>query len=425
MAIGLTSASRRIAEERRRNLGSISTGYFRTEFLGSFRSMTWKIPLFDLSVDENEIEAVARVLRSKWISMGDLTRQFETQFARMHDAKHAIAVSNGTAALHLALKGLGIKEGDEVICPSLTFVATANAILYVGARPVFADITSKDDLTISCEGIVEKITKKTKALVVVHYGGWPCEMEGILEIAKNHGLKVIEDAAHAPLAQYQNTKVGTLGEVGCFSFFSNKNMTTAEGGMMTTNNDETAERLRLMRSHGMTAISFDRFAGHASSYDVIDLGFNYRLDDIRSSIGLTQLNKVASFNKAREELTRLYRDNLEDVRELIVPFSHHMEAGSERLGSFHIFPVLIEGNGSRRDKIKEGLAAKGVQTSVHYQPVHLFRIYREGFGYKPGDLPLTEWVGNHEITLPLYPGMTSQDITYVTDSLKECLIAET
>ena len=385
--------------------------------------MTWRIPLFDLSVDEDEVQAVARVLRSKWISMGDLTRQFETQFAQMHDAKHAIAVCNGTAALHLALKVLGIKEGDEVICPSLTFVATANAILYVGARPVFAEITSKYDLTISCDDIEEKVTEKTKALVVVHYGGWPCEMERILEIVKKHGLTVIEDAAHAPLAQYRNTKVGTLGDVGCFSFFSNKNMTTAEGGMMTTNNDEIAERLRLMRSHGMTAISFDRFAGHASSYDVIDLGFNYRLDDIRSSIGLTQLKKVASFNKAREELTKLYRDKLRDAKELIVPFGDHMEAGSERLSSFHIFPVLISANRLKRDTVKERLAAKGVQTSVHYQPVHLFRIYRERFGCKRGDLPLTEWVADHEITLPLYPGMTEDDVTYVTDSLKECLVA--
>ena len=200
-------------------------------------------------------------------------------------------------------------------------------------------------------------------------------------------------------------------------------MTTAEGGMITTNNDEIAERLRLMRSHGMTAISFDRFAGHASTYDVIDLGFNYRLDDIRSSIGLTQLKKVASFNKAREELTKLYRNKLRDAKELIVPFSDCMEAGSKRFSSFHIFPVLIDTNGSTRDMIREGLAEKGIQTSVHYQPVHLFRIYRERFAYKPGDLPLTEWVANHEITLPLYPGMTEADITYVTDSVKECLMA--
>jgi dTDP-4-amino-4,6-dideoxygalactose transaminase len=291
----------------------------------------------------------------------------------------------------------------------------------VGARPVFAEVTSRDDLTIAPEDIEEKISEKTKALIVVHYGGWPCDMEKILGIVKRHDLKLIEDAAHAPLAEYQSKKIGTFGDVGCFSFFSNKNMTTAEGGMITTNIDEIAERLRLIRSHGMTAISFDRFEGHASTYDVIDLGFNYRLDDIRSSIGLVQVKKVASFNEARRELTELYVNELSGVDELIIPFSDDMEAGSERLSSFHIFPVLINGDQKKRDNIREQLTAKGIQTSIHYQPVHLFRIYRDRFGYKPGDLPLTEWVANSEITLPLYPAMTEEDVTYVTDSLKECL----
>ena len=383
--------------------------------------MSWKVPVFDLSVDENEVQAVAGVLRSKWISMGEATHQLETEFAQMHNTKHAVAVCNGTAALHLALRVLGIKEGDEVICPSLTFVATSNSILYVGASPVFAEIASNRDLTISCEDIEDKITENTKALIVVHYGGWPCQMERILEIAKREELKLIEDAAHAPLAECHNKKVGNFGDVGCFSFFSNKNMTTAEGGMLTTNKDEIAERLRLLRSHGMTAISFDRFAGHASNYDVVDLGFNYRLDDIRSSIGLVQLKKVGSFNEARRQLTELYVNKLKGIDELIIPFRELIENRSERVGSFHIFPVLLNTNDLTQDAVRERLAEKGIQTSVHYQPVHLFRIYRERFGYKPGDLPLTEWVANHELSLPLYPGMTEKDVTYVTDSLKGCL----
>ena len=383
--------------------------------------MSWKVPVFDLSVDENEVQAVAGVLRSKWISMGEATHQLETEFAQMHNTKHAVAVCNGTAALHLALKVLGIQEGDEVICPSLTFVATSNSILYVGASPVFAEIASKRDLTISCEDIEEKITENTKALIVVHYGGWPCQMQRILEIAKKEELKLIEDAAHAPLAECHNKKAGNFGDVGCFSFFSNKNMTTAEGGMLTTNNDEIAERLRLLRSHGMTAISFDRFAGHASNYDVVDLGFNYRLDDMRSSIGLVQLKKVGSFNEARRQLTELYVNKLKGIDELIIPFRELIENRSERVGSFHIFPVLLNTNDLTQDTVRERLAEKGIQTSIHYQPVHLFRIYRERFGYKPGDLPHTEWVANHELSLPLYPGMTPEDINYVADSLKECL----
>ena len=383
--------------------------------------MSWKVPLFDLSIGEEEVQAVSEVLRSRWISIGDVTRQFETEFAQKHGSKHAIAVCNCTAALHLALRAIGIKEGDEVICPSLTFVATANPILYVGASPVFAEVTSRGDLTISCKDIEEKITEKTRALVVVHYGGWPCDMERIMQIAKSHGLGVIEDAAHASFAEYGKTKVGNFGDVGCFSFFSNKNMTTAEGGMLTTNDDEIAERLCLMRSHGMTATSIDRFEGHAANYDVVDLGFNYRLDDIRSSIGLVQLKKIVSFNRTRKRLTELYLSKLRDIDGVIIPFRDLMENGSERLSSFHIFPVLITANELKRDTVREQLTAKGVQTSIHYQPVHLFRIYRERLGYKRGDLPLTEWVADHQLTLPLYPRMSKEDLTYVTDSLTECL----
>lgn len=385
--------------------------------------MNWKVPLFDLSIGKEENEAVGKVIHSKWISMGEVTKEFEREFSNRHGAKHGIAVCNCTAALHLALKAIGIGKGDEVICPSLTFVATANPILYVGARPVFAEITSADDLTISPEDVKVKITDKTKAILVVHYGGWPCDMDRILDIARKHDLKVIEDAAHAPLAEYKGKKVGTFGDVGCFSFFSNKNMTTAEGGMVVTNDDVLSEKIRLMRSHGMTAISFDRVKGHASSYDVVELGYNYRIDDIRSSIGLIQLKKVASFNKTRKRLTELYLSNLRDIDDVIVPFRDFMEGGSERLSSYHIFPVLIKGSEKRRDNIREQLDTKGVQTSIHYQPVHLFRIYKERFGYKREDLPLTEWVASNEITLPLYPGMTEKDLTYVTDILKECLIA--
>lgn len=385
--------------------------------------MNWKVPLFDLSIGKEENEAVGKVIHSKWISMGEVTKEFEREFSNRHGAKHGIAVCNCTAALHLALKAIGIGKGDEVICPSLTFVATANPILYVGARPVFAEITSADDLTISPEDVKVKITDKTKAILVVHYGGWPCDMDRILDIARKHDLKVIEDAAHAPLAEYKGKKVGTFGDVGCFSFFSNKNMTTAEGGMVVTNDDVLSEKIRLMRSHGMTAISFDRVKGHASSYDVVELGYNYRIDDIRSSIGLIQLKKVASFNKTRKRLTELYRSNLRDIDDVIVPFRDFMEGGSERLSSYHIFPVLIKGSEKRRDNIREQLDTKGVQTSIHYQPVHLFRIYKERFGYKREDLPLTEWVASNEITLPLYPGMTEKDLTYITDILKECLIA--
>lgn len=384
--------------------------------------MPWKVPLFDLSIDEEEVQTVQNVLRSKWISMGSITVEFEDEFAKRHGVRHAIAVTNCTAALHLALKALGIKEGEEVICPSLTFVATANSILYVGAKPIFAEVISRDDLTVSPEDIEKRITHKTRAIIVVHYGGYPCEMDKIVDIANKYNLKVVEDCAHAPLAEYKGKKVGTWGNIGCFSFFSNKNMTTAEGGIISTNDDDIAERVRLMRSHGMTALSFDKFNGHAVGYDVVELGYNYRIDDIRSSIGLIQLNKLEYFNARRRELIKLYTEHLLNIEEIIVPFKQLIDA-RDILSSFHIFPILVGNSKIKRDFVREGLSKKGVQTSVHYQPVHLFKIYMERFGCRKGYLPLTEWTANREITLPLYPSMGEEEVLYVIESLKHIFVS--
>jgi dTDP-4-amino-4,6-dideoxygalactose transaminase len=254
--------------------------------------MEYKIPLFDLNFDEAEERAVVDTLRSKWISTGPKTAEFESKFASMLNVPHAVALANCTVALHLAMKLVGIHAGDEVICPSLTFVATANAIRYVDAVPVFADITSYEDLTIDPLDIEKKISKKTKAIVVMHYGGFACDMDRIMAIAKKHELKVIEDACHGPMSEYKGKKLGTIGDIGCFSFFSNKNISTGEGGMLVTNNSEYFERAKLLRSHGMTSLSYERAKGHSTSYDVVDLGYNYRMDDIRASIGITQLDKL-------------------------------------------------------------------------------------------------------------------------------------
>jgi dTDP-4-amino-4,6-dideoxygalactose transaminase len=382
--------------------------------------LPWKVPLFDLSIGEEEVQAVQNVLRSKWISMGSVTKEFEDEFTKRHGVRHAIAVTNCTAALHLALKALGIGEGDEVICPSLTFVATANSILYAGAKPVFAEVISREDLTVSPEDIERKITDKTKAIIVVHYGGYPCEMDKIVDIANKYNLKIIEDCAHSPLAEYKGKKVGAWGDIGCFSFFSNKNMTTAEGGIITTNDDDIAEKVILMRSHGMTALSFDKFKGHAVGYDVVELGYNYRIDDIRSSIGIVQLNKLESFNARRRELIKLYIESLLGIEEIIVPFRHLTDA-RDILSSFHIFPILVNTSKIKQGFVREELGKKGIQTSVHYQPVHLFKIYRERFGYRKGYLPLTEWTADHEITLPLYPSMGEREVLYVVESLKDIL----
>ena len=283
--------------------------------------MEYKIPLFDLSFDEAEEEAVIRTIRSKWISTGPRTSEFEKLFADMLHVNHAIALSNCTVSLHMALLLAGIKPGDEVICPSLTFVATANAVRYLGAKPVFADIRSYTDLTIDPEDIAAKVTDKTKAIIPMHYGGFGCDMESIKRIAEQAGLKIIEDACHGPLSEYQGRKLGTFGEFGCFSFFSNKNISTGEGGMLVTNNKELYEKARLIRSHGMTSLSFDRSKGHTTDYDVIELGYNYRMDDIRSSIGIVQLKKLEKDLLRRAELRQYYEKSLKNIENIIVPLN--------------------------------------------------------------------------------------------------------
>ena len=374
--------------------------------------MEWKIPLSDIDLDDDEIEAVTKVLKSKWLSMGPVTQKFEKEFADYLGVKHAFGVSSGTAALHIALKALGIEEGDEVIVPSLTFVATANSVLYCGAKPIFADITSLNNFNISPDDILEKITNKTKAITVVHYGGYPCDMDAIMEIAKAHNLKVIEDAAHAPGAEYKGKKCGTIGDVGCFSFFANKNLVTGEGGMIVTNDDALAERIRIMRSHGMTTLTWDRHKGHAHSYDVVDMGFNYRINEMASAIGLVQLRRLDGNNEKRREIVEEYKKRLEKISGISVPFKNYKEKPS-----YHIFPILLAEDISRNefiDKLKE----KGIQTSIHYPPIHLFTYYRKKFGFEEGMLPKTEFVGEHEVTLPLHPLMNVENVEYIINHIR-------
>jgi dTDP-4-amino-4,6-dideoxygalactose transaminase len=377
--------------------------------------MELKIFLSDIDLRNEEIEAVTDVLTSKWLTMGEVTQRFEAAFAEYLGVKHAFAVTNGTAALHIAHQIIGVKEGDEVICPSLTFVATSNSILYTGGIPVFADVKGLDDLNVSPERIREKITDKTKAITVVHYGGYPCEMDTIMEIARSHHLRIIEDAAHAPGAEYKGKKLGTIGDIGCFSFFSNKNMTTGEGGMVVTNNDEFAERIRLIRSHGMTSLTLDRHKGHAYSYDVLGLGYNYRIDEIRAAIGIEQLKRLNKNNLARKEIVGSYRNMLQDIEGIDVPFCEHPSESS-----YHILPILLK-SGFNRKNFQESLKSKGIQTSMHYPPIHLFSFYKEKFGYKKGLLPITEEIGKREVTFPLYPQLDQQSVKYIVDEIKNIL----
>jgi len=375
--------------------------------------MSYKIPLFDLNFDEKEEQAVLETIQSKWISTGPKTAAFEERFASMLNAKHAVALSNCTVSLHLALKLAGVQAGDEVICTSLTFVDKVNSISYVDAVPVFADVTSYENPTIDPEDIRRKITSKTKAIMVMHYGGFACDMDKIMQIARENNLKVIEDACHGPLSEYKGKKLGTIGDVGCFSFFSNKNISTGEGGMLITNNDEYASRTKLLRSHGMTTMSYERAKGHSTAYDVVELGYNYRMDDIHSSIGLVQLDKIETDLNKRTEVRKLYVKLLSEIPGIIITFRDYTEFSSN-----YILPIVLkDGNAEKRDQIRAALAEAGIQTSMHYPAVHRFSIYKEFYS----ELPVTDYLVNNLITLPMYSKLTGEQVHYICNTLKKLL----
>ncbi len=377
--------------------------------------MNWRIPLADVDVGPEEVEAVAQVLQSRWLTMGEVTARFERAFAEYVGARHAIAVANATAALHLANLALGVGPGDEVIVPSLTFVATANAVRYTGATPVFADVTSEDDLGICPAAVEAAITPATRAITVMHYGGYLCDMAAIGALAHRHGLAVVEDAAHAPGAEVAGQKAGTFGDVGCFSFFGNKNLVTGEGGMVVTNRDDLAERIRTMRSHGMTSLTWDRHRGHAHSYDVVALGYNYRLDEMRSALGLAQLAKVERNNARRREISAWYRTRLGELEGLSLPYRDQRGTPAA-----HLFPVVLAAELDRGQFIA-AMKAQGVQTSIHYPPVHQFTFYRREA--QPISLPISESLGAREVTLPLYPQMTREDVDTVAEAVSGALAA--
>ena len=370
--------------------------------------MSFNIPLFKLNFDEREKTAIIDTIESTWISMGPKTEEFEEKFAQALGANHALGLSNCTVSLHLAFDALGIQEGDEVICPSLTFVATVNSIKYVGATPVFADIESTLRPVICPEDIKKKITSKTKAIVVMHMAGFPCDMNAIMELARKHNLKVVEDSCHAPLSEYQGKKLGTIGDIGCFSFFSNKNMSTGEGGMLITNKKEIYEQVKLMRSHGMTTMSYERSKGHSSGYDVIRPGYNFRIDDMRSSLGIIQLEKLPADLKRRETVRSKYEKELSTIQDIQIPFRAPTEFSSN-----YVFPILVK-EASQRDSLRKYLSDHGIQTSLHYPPVHLFSQYYD----EKNHLPNTEAYANSTVTLPMFADLKEDEIQYIAQQIK-------
>lgn len=375
--------------------------------------MEYNIPLFKLNFDEKEIDAVSKTIRSQWISTGPKCEELEKLFQDMLNVKYAVSLTNCTAALHLACILCDIKEGDEVLCPSLTFAASVNCIRYVGATPVFCDVVGPDHLNIDPIEIEKNITKNTKAIIVVHMAGFPAKMDEIVTIANKYNLKVIEDACHGPLSEYKGKKLGTIGDIGCFSFFSNKNISTGEGGMLVTNNEEMAKKARLLRSHGMTTMSYQRATGHATSYDILELGYNYRMDDIRASIGVVQMKKLSDDLKKRINVRKRYIEQLSKVKGIAVPFADNTEFVSN-----YILPIVLKNSTSeKRDRIRENLHAAGIQTSVHYPAVHKFSIYSQ---YK-ATLPKTEYIMDNEITLPMYGSLTNDEIDFIVETLNHLL----
>jgi dTDP-4-amino-4,6-dideoxygalactose transaminase len=370
----------------------------------------WRITLSDIEFGLEEEEAALRVIRSKWLSMGSETQAFEGEFGSFTGSKHAIAVANGTAALHLALLGLDLRAGDEVIQPAINFVAAANMTIAVGARPMFADVTDLANPTIGTDGIRRCITPRSRAVIVMHHGGHVCDMGEIREVCKEHGLALIEDACHAVGARSLDLgqAVGTLGDVACFSFFSNKNLTTGEGGMVTTDDDDLADRIRLLRSHGMTTLSWQRHQGHASSYDVIANGFNYRFDEIRAAIGREQLRKLPDNNLLRHRLVERYRCHLSNIPGWIVPF---MGRGEE---SAHHLMVAVAPNEAMRRSAVETLREAGIQSSLHYPCIADLAAF-SGNGRE--ELPVSREFARRAVTLPLFPSMTLERVDEVCIAL--------
>jgi dTDP-4-amino-4,6-dideoxygalactose transaminase len=376
--------------------------------------MQWKVPLFDPDIGEPEINAVTDVLRSKWLTMGERTAHFEREFAAMVGVPHALAVNSATAAMHIALMALDIGPGNDVVVPSLTFVATANAVRYCGARPVFADVESYDNWNVGPASIEAAITPATKAIMVVHYAGYPCDMPRIMPLARARGLAVVEDVAHAPGATLEGRAMGAWGDAGCFSFFSNKNMTTAEGGMLTTMRTDVADRARKLRSHGMTTATLDRHKGHAFEYDVVELGYNYRMSELNAALGLAQLARLSEGNARRAACVKLYRSQLAQVSGLSIPFLAHAES------THHLMPVLLP-RGVKRHDVMMRMKELGVQTSIHYRPVDTFSAYvAAGLGPSPR-VPIAHDIGARMVTLPLFPSMGTDMVDYVCSSLAEAV----
>ncbi len=374
------------------------------------------LPFAKPFIGEEEKKAVMEVLESGWISLGPKNREFEEKLANYLKVRHVIVVNSCTAGLFLSLKLLEVKPGDEVIIPTYTFCASANVVEHLGAKPVFVDV-EPNTMLIDTEKIEEAITDKTKAIMPVHFAGQPADLDKILRIAKEYQIDVVEDAAHAIGAEFDGKKIGNFGLTTSFSFYAIKNMTTGDGGAIATNNDEVAERLRILRLHGMDKDAWKRYSAKGSwFYDVLDAGYKMNLTDIQAALGIVQLSRLETFIKRRRKLAKYYIELLGELDFIELPIEK-----PKRKHVFHLFTIFLKEDKLRinRDKFIEALRAENIGTSVHFIPVHTFTYYRIKYGYKPGDFPVAWEYYNREISLPLFNGMKECEVEDVAKAMEK------
>lgn len=363
------------------------------------------IPVFRPYSDEKELQYLKEVIESGWWGMGPRTAEFEKKFAEYIGVKHALGLNSATAALHLALMCADVK-GLEVISPAMTFVSTNHAILYNGGIPVFCDV-EPDNLNVTAEGISKLITPRTKAIIVVHYGGYACDMDPIMELAEKHNLVVIEDCAHACGGRYKGRMLGSIGHFGSFSFQAVKNLSTGDGGMLVTNKTDWADRIRKLRWVGISKDTFERGAGNSYDwfYDVVEPGFKYHMNDITAAIGLAQMEKLDWMNERRKHWTERYKADLTSIPQIkVAPVRDYM------LPAYHNFVIKAE----NRDELRKHLNRMGINSGVHYYPNHLFEMYKPYYR----ELPVSESIWKQLVTLPLYPGLTDEDFLKVIDAIR-------
>lgn len=372
-------------------------------------------------IDADDVEAVVSVLRSDWLTTGPKVEAFERAFAEQVGTREAVAVSNGTAALHAAMFALGVEAGDEVIVPAMTFAATANSVVFQGGTPVFADVNS-GTLLVDPNSVEDLISSRTKAVIAVDYAGQPCRYDLLRNIAGRHGLALVSDGAHAPGAEHQGEAVGSLADMTTFSFHPVKHVTSGEGGMVTTDDEGLADRMRRFRNHGITSSVRKRKEEGTFFYEMEDLGYNYRITDLQCALGLSQLEKLGKFVRKRREIASSYDRELQGI-----PGFNPLERSKDATHSYHLYVVRLDPAvlNTERNRIFQALLEEGIGVNVHYVPVHLHPYYRREFNTGPGLCPVAESAYEQIMTLPLFPSMSDQDVEDVIAALRKVSVAYT